>query len=110
MNTQESQKGIDWSKERTVAGNYCGYCTNTPSGGSCDGSCFTRKDFSDDDKLKFKITHLKEQLTSIRQQRKELNDRRIAIMKEIDKIVFMDFERRKDIILKEANDNANFNI
>lgn len=31
---------IDWSKERTTK-NYCGYCTNTPSGGSCTGHCFT---------------------------------------------------------------------
>lgn len=30
---------IDWSKE-TATKNYCGYCTGTPTGSSCDGSCF----------------------------------------------------------------------
>lgn len=31
---------IDWSKE-TATKNYCGYCTGTPTGSSCDGSCFS---------------------------------------------------------------------
>lgn len=30
---------IDWTKETTTK-NYCGYCTGTPTGSSCDGSCF----------------------------------------------------------------------
>ena len=31
---------IDWKEERTIDGNYCGSCDNTPSAGSCNGNCF----------------------------------------------------------------------
>lgn len=30
---------IDWLKERTSK-NYCGWCDDTPTSGSCNGACF----------------------------------------------------------------------
>ena len=65
---------IDWSKERSNK-NYCGYCTGSPPGSNCDGSCFTRKDYSEETKRANKKDHLETKLSEIPQQREKLDKR-----------------------------------
>lgn len=54
---------IDWSKE-VATKNYCGYCTNTPTGSICNGECF--KDEAN------RVDHILTMLTTIPEQIKEL--------------------------------------
>ena len=55
---------IDWTKE-VATKNYCGYCTGTPTGSSCNGSCFK-------DKKENRVDHTLEMLKRIPQQIEEL--------------------------------------
>jgi len=54
---------IDWSKERTTK-NYCGYCTDSPTGSICDGSCFIKNEN--------KVKHVLDMLNTIPIQIEEL--------------------------------------
>lgn len=57
---------IDWKKERATK-NYCGYCTDSPTGSVCCGSCFNGSN-----KEKNRVDHILEMLKIIPQQIQEL--------------------------------------
>lgn len=55
---------IDWTKEKATK-NYCGYCTGTPTGSICNGSCFK------DSKIN-RVDHILEMLKLIPEQIEQL--------------------------------------
>lgn len=65
---------FDWSKESTDNRNFCGYCDNTPTSGSCNGNCFTRTDFKPKDRKQYKLTHLEDEITK--------NEERLIMLRE----------------------------
>lgn len=79
----QKRKRIDWSKEKTVSSNFCGYCDNTPTGGSCDGSCFTRTDYSDKVITENKRKHLKNELELLYEERIRLAERKKLLDEEL---------------------------
>jgi hypothetical protein len=60
---------IDWSKEKAVK-NFCGYCDGTPTGSSCDGSCF-KESYTDKAKTN-RVEHALEMLERIPKQIEQL--------------------------------------
>ena len=68
---------IDWNKE-TGTKNYCGYCTSTPTGSICDGSCFKKDDN--------KIDHCKTMLKKIPEEIKKLKASKEKYKKYLDSI------------------------
>jgi hypothetical protein len=58
---------IDWTKEISTK-NYCGYCTKTPTGSSCDSSCFK-------DNKENRVDHIIEMLKKIPLQIEELKNK-----------------------------------
>ena len=79
----QKRKRIDWSKERTVSSNFCGYCDNTPTGGSCDGGCFTRTDISSHAQTEYKRKHLKNELELLYEERILLAERKKLLDEEL---------------------------
>lgn len=73
---------IDWTKERAKK-NYCGWCDGTPTGHSCDGGCFTRTDFSEEQKRENKVDHILETLKEIPEEIKRLEQREIDLKNEL---------------------------
>ena len=65
---------IDWTKEIATK-NYCGYCIGSPPSANCDGSCFTRKDYSTEEIRKNKVDHILEMLKIIPEQIEALKKR-----------------------------------
>lgn len=65
---------IDWTKEKATK-DYCGYCNNEVGHTSCDGSCFTRKDYSPEEIRKNRVDHILESLKIIPIKIKELEQR-----------------------------------
>lgn len=55
---------IDWTKEKAVK-DYCGYCNGTPTGSTCDSSCFK-------DNKKNRVDHTLEMLKRIPEQIEQL--------------------------------------
>lgn len=50
---------MNWKEERaSLEKNYCGYCIGSPPSANCDGTCFSRGDYSNEKNLKIKIDHL----------------------------------------------------
>lgn len=74
---------IDWSKERTLDRNFCGYCFNTASTSSCDGLCFTSKDIDPVTIKQNKIIHFIDLIKQIKKDRKALNKREMYLSKEL---------------------------
>lgn len=77
---------IDWSKERTLDRNFCGYCDNTPSTGSCMGGCFSPNDIDPVVAKKNRMSHLIDMLRKIKKDRKALDKRELYLMKELLKV------------------------
>lgn len=83
MKTLKKANRLDWSQEKTLNRNFCGYCNNTAASGSCDGNCFTRNDFSEKKKLSDKITHLKDEIERLHELRIELAARKKLLDQEL---------------------------
>lgn len=63
---------IDWKEERTIDGNYCGYCHNTPSTSSCDGNCFA---VGSQNYKKNRVSHCLDMIYRIPNQIEELEEK-----------------------------------
>lgn len=74
---------IDWKKEKTPDKNFCGWCTNTPTSGSCNGSCFTRTDFMAHQNHSNKLAHVKSELEKLPELKKQLKQREIDLKEEL---------------------------
>lgn len=66
---------IDWTKEMAVK-NYCGYCNGTPTGSSCDGSCFDplRSKFARENR----VDHILTMLDLIPEKIEELEQKKLV--------------------------------
>ena len=73
---------LDWSKEKTVDANYCGWCTNTHTGGSCTGDCFVRKDYEPKLRRQYKLAHVEDELKRMKQLKKDVALRKMWLEKE----------------------------
>lgn len=76
---------IDWSKERTLSRNFCGYCSNTIST-SCDGGCFTRDDIDPNIIKENRMIHIIDLLRCITKDRKHLDKREMYLRKQLLKV------------------------
>lgn len=66
---------INWKEERATK-NYCGYCTDGPTGSSCSGTCFDEKYTTSANE--YKVDHVLEMLKIIPKQIEQLQDRERA--------------------------------
>ena len=74
---------IDWKKESATK-DYCGWCDDTPTGGSCQGDCFVRKDYTNEQILQNKLDHLKIKLKEIPLLKKQLRQREKDLREELE--------------------------
>ncbi len=74
---------LDWNKERATS-NLCGYCTGSPPGNSCSGSCFTRTDWMAEQVPRHKLEHLKAELRAMPGTRLALDLREAQLRTELE--------------------------
>jgi hypothetical protein len=73
---------INWKKETTKK-NYCGYCIGSPPSANCDGSCFTRKDYTYEQICNNRKDHLETKIKEIPELRQKLEDRENELKAEL---------------------------
>ena len=64
---------IDWTKE-TSTKNYCGYCTDTPTGSSCDGHCFKENKENRVDHIIEMLKRIPEQIEQLKNKEKDYKE------------------------------------
>ena len=73
---------MNWKKERTDR-NLCGYCTGSPPSANCDGSCFTRKDYTYNKICENRVKHLRDEIGKLPEQREALDAREEELRQEL---------------------------
>ena len=76
---------IDWKKERTDK-NYCGYCIGSPPSANCDGSCFTRQDYTFKQICDNRKDHINSMLEEIPNLKRELQQREDDLRREMEQL------------------------